>query len=333
MAYNSQQCESPADTSSSGANGHHIFESALLVDLSANAAASTSETAASYPTSEQTTTSDPTPAEASAMPQEAETPDAAAAPEVPPTAATAADEPAQPSQPRRSQTIPNTGEPRHCWICLTDEGVDSSTNDWRSPCPCNLTAHEDCLLQWISEMESSARKEGAVGRQKIECPQCKNEIKVERPTEFLVLLEELLSAVARQVMLPAGFMMLGGIVYSGSMVYGFNVLELVFGPDGGRCLFAGIPAPMNGSRALIERAPRLLKRVFDAVDSTMDLMFPFWPRSRNDWLFWLSPLIGPTLLLSRTGYADKVFGAATLPVSVFYDVRFPPHGASLTNTN
>lgn len=328
MADNSQHNDSSAETSGSAANGRQIFESALLVDPSDSATTLQASTSGAADT-----TSEPTPAEAAMeQPQETETPAlnaAGGAAVVSDSAPAEARE--QPSPPRRAHTIPNTGEPRHCWICLTDEGVDSSTNDWRSPCPCNLTAHEDCLLQWISEMESSARKEGAVGRQKIECPQCKNEIKVERPTEFLVLLEELLSAIARQVMLPAGFMMLGGIVYSGSMVYGFNVLELIFGPDGGRCLFAGISAPMNGSRALIERAPRLLKRVFDAVDSTMDLMFPFWPRSRNDWLFWLSPLIGPTLLLSRTGYADKVLGAATLPVSVFYDVGISTRCASLTN--
>jgi len=38
----------------------------------------------------------------------------------------------------------------HCWICLMDEPVtEREAGNWRSPCSCNLTAHEECLFQWI----------------------------------------------------------------------------------------------------------------------------------------------------------------------------------------
>ena len=132
-------------------------------------------------------------------------------------------------------------------------------------------------------------------------------------------------------MLPAGVFMVGGLVYSGSMVYGFNVLELVFGADGGRCLVAGLPAPYSGTKSLIERAPFLMRKVFDLFDTTFSLMSPFMPKHPDSWLFWLSPWIAPTLLISRTGFADRLFGAMSLPVSIFYDVRLSLHIASLTN--
>src|SRR5580658_9218271 len=39
-------------------------------------------------------------------------------------------------------------EVRRCWVCMDDETDDSENNVWRSPCPCSLTAHEKCLLEW-----------------------------------------------------------------------------------------------------------------------------------------------------------------------------------------
>lgn len=135
-----------------------------------------------------------------------------------------------------------------------------------------------------------------------------------------MLIEELLAAIARQMMLPAGLFMLGGVVYSGSMVYGFNALELIFGVDGGRCLVAGVPPPYSGTASMIARAPHLMRRVFDLFDAALGMMSPFMPKHPDSWLFWLSPWIAPTLLISRTGFADRIFGAMSLPVSIFYDV-------------
>lgn len=38
----------------------------------------------------------------------------------------------------------------HCWICLVDEpAAKPEAQDWKAPCSCNLTAHEECLFQWI----------------------------------------------------------------------------------------------------------------------------------------------------------------------------------------
>ena len=49
-------------------------------------------------------------------------------------------------------------EPRRCWICLQDESEDiTHTSEWRSPCKCKLQAHEECLLEWIADLETPKR--------------------------------------------------------------------------------------------------------------------------------------------------------------------------------
>lgn len=49
------------------------------------------------------------------------------------------------------------GEPRKCFICLSEEGEESSTEGspsetarWSKPCACSLDAHEACLITYIN---------------------------------------------------------------------------------------------------------------------------------------------------------------------------------------
>ncbi len=283
----------------------NLFESALLVDPTQS-----STTTPVVEATDTTTTSPPTTRTARAYSHS--------------TPAEAAQQESLATSPQNN-TEPEGPEPRHCWICLTDEGIDSTDNNWRSPCPCNLHAHEECLLEWISDLESAARKDGT--NSKILCPQCKSEIKVERPSEIFVLLEELFSAIGRQIMLPAGVLMIGGVLYSGSMVYGFNVLEQVFGADAGRELFRGVPPPSAGTGRLLEAMPKVALKIHEAMKKAVRAFAPFFPQFNDSYLFWVSPLIAPALLLSRTSLFDTAFSALPLPVSLFYDVRLinKPH--------
>jgi len=48
-------------------------------------------------------------------------------------------------------------EPRKCFICLSEEGEESSTEGppsetsrWSKPCACSLDAHEACLITYIN---------------------------------------------------------------------------------------------------------------------------------------------------------------------------------------
>lgn len=53
---------------------------------------------------------------------------------------------AKPADSKSSQD----GESLHCWICLMDEPLtEREAGNWKEPCSCNLTAHEECLFQWI----------------------------------------------------------------------------------------------------------------------------------------------------------------------------------------
>ncbi|KAL8822131.1 MAG: hypothetical protein Q9191_007125, partial [Dirinaria sp. TL-2023a] len=73
---------------------------------------------------------------------------------------------------------PANSEPRKCWICFSDETEDNpTTSEWVSPCPCALTAHQACLLDWVADLQAPNRK----AAKKVQCPQCKADIKVAQP--------------------------------------------------------------------------------------------------------------------------------------------------------
>ncbi|OBT46003.1 hypothetical protein VE00_03728 [Pseudogymnoascus sp. WSF 3629] len=210
-------------------------------------------------------------------------------------------------------------EPRHCWICLQDEGDDSPEHSqWRSPCPCNLQAHEECLLEWITDIQ--AQPSGGTGlSKKVLCPQCKSEIKVERPIELIVAVTDLVSAIGQQLLFPTGAGMLLGCLYSGSMVYGFNAIELVFGgEDGRRMLFAARETP-----SLIRQI--LPGAVIDWFFTVLRMTDPFVPTSGGTWVFGVAPLIAPALLLSRTHIADRTFSMVPLMYLLFPQNHHIPH--------
>ncbi|OBT89281.1 hypothetical protein VE02_02579 [Pseudogymnoascus sp. 03VT05] len=210
-------------------------------------------------------------------------------------------------------------EPRHCWICLQDEGDDSPEHpQWRSPCPCNLQAHEECLLEWITDIQAQPSGGTSLSK-KVLCPQCKSEIKVERPIELIVAVTDLISAIGQQLIFPTGAGMLLGCLYSGSMVYGFNAIELVFGgEDGRRMLFAARETP-----SLIRQI--LPGAVIDWFFTVLRMTDPFVPTSGGTWVFGVAPLIAPALLLSRTHIADRTFSMVPLMYLLFPQNHHIPH--------
>ncbi|KAI4172503.1 MAG: hypothetical protein LQ343_003497 [Gyalolechia ehrenbergii] len=138
--------------------------------------------------------------------------------EVPPEATEAKDEPKRPLQ--WSQTSSSATESKKCWICFSDETEDTSTTaEWRSPCPCALTAHESCLLDWIADKESSPQN-GSSRPQKIECPQCKAEILISRPRSRIVEWHQSLQDAAGRLFWP-------GII--GSLVSGMGAACVLHG--------------------------------------------------------------------------------------------------------
>jgi hypothetical protein len=201
-------------------------------------------------------------------------------------------------------------EPRHCWICLQDEGDEGSDNlEWRSPCPCNLQAHEECMLEWIADLEAPNTRKGRLPG-KILCPQCKAEIRVDRPRDIIVATVDLLNGIGRLLILPTGLGAVLGCLYSGSLAYGMNAVYLVSGGDYGWEYFMKSREYASIFQLLLgQRIHRSMLKVFRITDPFMPISGP------ADMKVYLGlPLIAPALILSRTSLADNAF--AVLPITV-----------------
>lgn len=179
-------------------------------------------------------------------------------------------------------------EPRKCWICYTDETEDSPLNlQWRSPCPCALTAHEACLLDWLADMENPRTRRRSGGATKMQCPQCKSDIIVTRPRSYVVDLLRLVEKLAGRLILPGMVFTVAGTVWAGCCAHGVYSTYLIFGPD--------------DAGHIIE----------DTIDGT-------W----NPGLSMGLPLIPIVLIFSRTRYAEGLLPA--IPV-LFFAAHTPGH--------
>ena len=131
----------------------------------------------------------------------------------------------------------SNSEPRKCWICYTDETEESPLNsEWRSPCPCTLTAHESCLLDWLADMENPQSR-SRNGRAKMLCPQCKSEIVVSRPRSYIVDAVRFVERIVGRLVLPGVVFTLAGTVWAGCCAHGVYSMYFIFGPEEARRIF------------------------------------------------------------------------------------------------
>ncbi|KAM0795012.1 RING finger domain protein [Usnea florida] len=189
---------------------------------------------------------------------------------------------AQPKQKARPdlQTAESMKEPRKCWICFADETEDTPTSsEWRSPCPCSLTAHEACLLDYVADLEAPQNRKSS-GPPKIECPQCKAKITIARPRSLVVEGVRAVQRATARFILPFTFVTLAGTVVTGCWMHGFSTIYLLFGP---------------------EDAERLL-----GIDNNAGI--------NSKWALGL-PFIPLALIAARTRYADNLL--PILPIFYF----------------
>ncbi|PYH43317.1 RING finger domain protein [Aspergillus saccharolyticus JOP 1030-1] len=169
----------------------------------------------------------------------------------------------------------NDDEPRKCWICYADETEDTPlTSEWRSPCPCALTAHEACLLDWLADLENPRSRKRNGASAKMVCPQCKSEIVVSRPRSYIVEIVRLFERVAGRLVLPGMVFTLAGTVWAGCCVHGVYSMYFVFGT---------------------EEARHILE---ESIDGS-------WNSGLNLGL----PLIPMCLILTRTRYSESLLAA------------------------
>ena len=132
----------------------------------------------------------------------------------------------------QDHTYPGTEEPRKCWICFADETEDTPTSSaWRSPCPCALTAHESCLLDWVADLEAPTSRRRAGSPRKIQCPQCKKDIVISRPRSLVVEGVAAVERVASRLVVPGIILTVAGSIYTGCWVHGLSSVYFVFGPE------------------------------------------------------------------------------------------------------
>ena len=110
---------------------------------------------------------------------------------------------------------------------MADSSEDDPTSPpkWRSPCPCTLSAHEACLLEWLADKELSPSK----ASQDLRCPQCKSEIKIARPESRLLSIVKEWQRIVSELTMPAAAVVFATPVLLGLYHHGLWSVQLVFG--------------------------------------------------------------------------------------------------------
>jgi FANCL C-terminal domain len=129
-------------------------------------------------------------------------------------------------------------EPRKCWICYSDETEDlPHSSEWRSPCPCALTAHEACLLDWLAELENPRTRRQNQGNVRMQCPQCKSKIVISRPRSYIVDIVRVCERLAGKLVIPGVVFTFAGTIWAGCCAHGVYSMYLVFGTEEAHTIF------------------------------------------------------------------------------------------------
>ncbi|KAK3712907.1 hypothetical protein LTR37_008792 [Vermiconidia calcicola] len=203
-----------------------------------------------------------------------------------------------------------------CWICFSDSTEDTpETSPWRSPCPCALVAHEECLLDWIADTEApnNRRSNRGLTAPRIECPQCKSEIKLARPRNLVVEAVRGLERLGSQAVLPGAVAVGLRILVQASMASGISSIYAVFGAEDGFRILR--PLLFNHGRSLLDVASE--GNIGEALLAYVSDSFARWR------LMIGLPLITPMIVLSRTTLADPIL--PVLPVIFFATQAYTGH--------
>lgn len=209
-------------------------------------------------------------------------------------------------------------EPRKCWICFNDETEDDeTTSEWRNPCACSLVAHEKCLLDWIADMEApSARRRAGTSAGRILCPQCKSEIKVQRPKSYVVDAVRRVERLVGSLQLPGFALFTGTALYSTLTLSGTATIYQIFGT---------------------EDALQILGPLYETPNRGVNSVIMQWlDHLRHHWRLDLGlPLIPTVLVASRTTFADSFlpflplifFVSSGQPGDEMLQLQWPPSAA------
>ncbi|QIW95045.1 hypothetical protein AMS68_000563 [Peltaster fructicola] len=183
---------------------------------------------------------------------------------------------------------------KKCWICFSDSTEDTpETSPWRDPCPCALVAHEECLLDWIADAEAPKNtSRGGLITPQILCPQCKAEIKLARPRNYIVDIVRLLDRSTARLVMPGGVVLLSlDLLYKLSFAHGEHSIYRIFGTaDADRILLPVLQNRVRPPTDFEMPLPQIRDRALMSVAHYI-----------QHWRLYLGlPLVTPILLLSRT---------------------------------
>ncbi|POS83051.1 hypothetical protein EPUL_005503 [Erysiphe pulchra] len=189
---------------------------------------------------------------------------------------------------------------RRCWVCQQEDTEDTPENNiWRTPCPCSLTAHDTCLLEWISNEE--APRPGDIARSRlIRCPQCRAEIKIQRPRDYLVIVFEAIQRMTNALVLPGAAASLIMCTYAGLLVYGMNTIKVVFGDEDALKI---LQASTTHQTEKFWGTTRILANIIKPFDLLLPSTYPLDSLK----VFIGTPLIAPSLIILRTRWAHRAF--------------------------
>ncbi|KAG9192761.1 hypothetical protein G6011_11495 [Alternaria panax] len=222
--------------------------------------------------------------------------------------------PAQTAAPQQEED----DDPRRCWICFNDETEDDeTTSEWRSPCACSLVAHERCLLDWIADMEApSSRRQAGQSAGKILCPQCKSEIRVQRPRSYVVDVVRSVERLTGSLLLPGFALVTGTAFYSTLTLSGTATIYQIFGT---------------------QDALQILGPLYETPNRSVNSVTMQWlEHLRQHWRLDLGlPLIPTVLVASRTTFADSFlpflplifFVSSGQPGDDMLQLQWPPSAA------
>ncbi len=224
----------------------------------------------------------------------------------------------QPEQAQKQTQQDEDDEPRKCWICFNDETEDDETSsEWRSPCACSLVAHERCLLDWIADMEApSSRRKAGTRAGKVLCPQCKSEIVIQRPKNYVVEGVRVVERFTGALLLPSLALLTGTALYSTLTVAGTHTIYQIFGTEDALHILGPLYETPN------PRATSLAMQTLEHL--------------RQHWRLDLGlPLIPTILVASRTTFADSFlpflplifFVSSDQPGDELLQLQWPPSAA------
>lgn len=159
------------------------------------------------------------------------------------------------------------------------------------------------------------RRSRSMAAPKIECPQCKSEIKLARPRNLVVEAVRGVERLGSQLITPGALTVLAGSVYHSSMAWGVHSIYAVFGAEDGFRILR--PLILNSVRLPLELENVTPRQVGERVLGIAVDHIVHWR------LYVGLPLITPMLVLSRTTFADSIL--PVLPILFFATQTHSPN--------